>query len=216
MANQNNLWEVPRLWPDGECIILGGGPSLEEVDLSLLEGKRVIAVNNAYELGAWDAMLFGDCSWPGLTGVDKRPHKDMLLQWAGLKVHCCQGGEKLPGVKTMPRANPPKGSSGSICRNPRKLAWNLSSGACAINLAVHFGVKRIVLLGFDMQAVESKHNWHMDHPHSDRAKFDPYERFRKPFPDIARDLTELGVKCLNATPGSALTLFPVVSLEEVV
>lgn len=211
MTDTKDLWTAPRLWPDGECFILGGGPSLEEVDLSLLEGKRVIAVNNAYELGAWDVLLYGDCGWPTYEGTEKKPHKEILLQWAGLKVHPCQNAEKLPGIKTMPRRNRPNG----ICRNPQKLAWNLNSGACAINLAFHFGVKRIVLLGFDLQEVDGRHNWHMDHPHADRAKFNPYERFRQPFPDIARDLEELGVECLNATPGSALDVFPIVTLGEV-
>lgn len=209
--NENNLWAVPRLWPDGECFILGGGPSLEDVDLRLLEGKRVIAVNNAYELGDWDVMLFGDCAWMRYKGQAGRPHKECLLQWAGLKVHSCAGGEKIPGVKVMPRFHKMTG----ICRNPRKLSWNFNAGLCAVNLAYHFGVKRIVLLGFDMRQVEGKHNWHMDHPHSGRKSYNPWPRFLEKSPDIARDLKELGIECLNATPGTALEEFPVVALGEV-
>jgi len=64
MPRDSRLWRVPRLWPGGECFILGGGPSLKDVDMSRLKGHRVIAVNNAFKLADWiDVMFFGDPRW---------------------------------------------------------------------------------------------------------------------------------------------------------
>ena len=212
MKRNPNLWVVPKIWQDGECFILGGGPSLSQVNLEPLKCKRCLAVNNAFKLGDWiDAMFFGDCRWYGWEGKN-------LLNFAGLKVTTCERHIEKPGIKVVQRKNAPYG----ISSDPGLLFWNLSSGACAINLAVHFGVKRIVLLGFDMKTDGVKHNYHNDYPDmNDPAptRHDPnarYVRFMKPFVQIAEDLKRLNVECLNATEGSALTVFPMVRLEDVV
>jgi len=94
--------------------------------------------------------------------------------------------------------------------------WNISGGACAIGLAYHFGVKRIVLLGFDMRKVDGKANWHDDYVVPKPFRFNPYSRFLSVFPGIAKDLKRLNVECVNATPGSALTVFPIVKLEDII
>jgi hypothetical protein len=195
------------MWPDSEVFILGGGPGLNLVDIDKLKGRRVIAVNNAYQLAPWfDVMFFGDCRWYNW-------HKKGLREFAGLKVTACEGygNGKNPELKAMRRRNSPRG----ISSDRTILSWNLNSGACAINLAVHFGAKRIVLLGFDMRKINGSCNWHEDHETSNRPNHNPYARFLVPFPDIARDLKNMGIECVNATPDSALTHFPIVSIEEV-
>ena len=49
------------MWDGGECFLLGGGPSLHEVDVNRLRGRRVIAINQGYKLGDWiDVLFFGD------------------------------------------------------------------------------------------------------------------------------------------------------------
>ena len=204
MLRNRSLWRAPQLWPRGECFILGGGPSLKKIDLNLLKGRRVIAVNNAYNLGDWDVMFFGDCRWFIY-------HKEALLNFAGLKITTCQQHINQPGIKVIKRTNSPQG----ISRDPGIVRWNLSSGGCALNVATHFGVKRIILLGFDMRVVDDKFNWHEDHPKQTNLRFNPYPRFLRPFPLIADDLKKLNIECLNATEGSALDAFPKVSLEEV-
>jgi len=203
MQHSQDLWRVPKLWPGGECFILGGGPSLRDVDINQLRGRRVIAVNNAYKLGDWiDVLFFGDRRW-------WHWHKDALLNFAGLKVTTCEHHLDKPGIKVVKRRNSPFG----ISTDPGILIWNLSSGACAINLAFHFGVKRIVLLGFDMQKSGDKHNWHDDYGPR-HSGFNPYPRFMRRFSNIAADLKRYNVECLNATPDSAITVFPRVKLED--
>jgi len=204
MHRPQGLWRVPPLWPNGECFILGGGPSLQDVNLEPLHDRRIIAVNNAYKLGNWiDVVFFGDCRWLSQYGKG-------LLDFAGLKVTTCEKHIGKPGIKVVKRKNSPHGLS----RDRGTLLWNLSSGACAINLAVHLGVKRIVLLGFDMQKDGDRHNWHDDYE-SRHSKFNPYERFMRPFPCIAKDLKRLNIECINASQGSALKEFPIVKLEDI-
>lgn len=206
---------VPKLWPGATVHILGGGPSLLRVDLSRLADARVIATNQAYSTGAWDVMIFGDLGF-------YRREKDGLLDFAGLKVGTHRTLIGKPGIYTVKKKNHPFG----VRKDPNILAWNLNTGAMAINLAVHLGAKRIVLFGFDMRRVPigengvdaddtigERTNWH-NRIAAPPSK-DPYKRFLRPFPDIARDLKELGVECVNATPGSAIVEFPIVEPEEV-
>lgn len=201
-------WTAPPIWQDGECYIIGGGPSVNSTDLSLLKGRRVIAVNQAYKLGRFDVLFYGDCPW-------WQRERDNLTDWPGLIVHACCNWEGIGRVKRIKRTK----AIGPMEKNPALLAWNLSSGACAINLAVHFGVKRIVLIGFDMRKVDGETNFHHDHPHHKRKQgksYNPYARFLQPFPVIAKSLQQLGIECINATPGSALEVFPIMTLEEAV
>jgi hypothetical protein len=132
-----------------------------------------------------------------------------LLNFAGLKVTTCIQHVNKPGIKVMHRRNTPS----DLARDPSTLTWNLSSGACAINLAAHFGVRKIVLLGYDMRKIEDAHNWHTDYGPPPPKK-NPYARFMRPFPGIAASLSKMRIECVNATPGSALDVFPIVSLKE--
>jgi len=157
-------------------------------------------------------MFFGDLNF-------HRWEKHNLLNFAGLKVTIRGELINAPGIKVMRRDNSP---NAGISTRPGILNWNYSSGACAINLAYLFGVKRIILLGFDMKMDGGRHNYHTDYPTANDPppkKHDPnsrYTRFMKPFPAIAESLKRLNVECLNATEGSALTVFPMVRLEDVV
>ena len=211
-------WDCPRLWPNSTVYVLGGGPSLTDVDLTPLHSKRVLAVNNSYgdpsgrqqdghdiyDPRPWvDALYFGDCRWYDW-------HRKALLDFGGLKVTSCQRGFRWPGIKWVSRANKAMG----LTPRPYEVVWNRSSGASAVNLAVHLGATKIILLGFDMQPDDKgRANWHDDHPVKVRNR-DVYPRFREPFIHIKNDAHKMGVEILNATEGSALTDFPMVKLEE--
>ena len=137
---------------------------------------------------------------------------------------CCQHRKNMPGVRVIGRS-----TERGISTNPGEVRWNLNTGAAAINLSVHFGVRRIVLLGFDMRPTEIEiegekvlmNNWHQDYPHSvakagrkQRDIHNPYPNMLERFAVIAQDLKRLGVECLNATEGSAIEAFPRLKLED--
>ena len=211
---------VPLLWNDATVHILGGGPGLLRTDLARLRGNgtRVIATNHAYRTGPWDVVVFGD------LGFYRSQHEG-LLGFAGLKVGTHRSLIGRPGLHVVKKKNHPFG----IRRDRNVLAWNLSTGGMAINLAVHLGARKIVLHGYDMRRVPigendvdvdvaasvdgARCNWH-ERSGAPKSK-DPYARFLRPFVDIARDLKALNVEGVNATPGSALTEFPIVEPEEV-
>ena len=197
------FWPIPKIWDGDTVFILGGGPSLNDTNFDLIKDKHVIGVNNAYLLGSWvDICWFGDGRWWGW-------HADKLKEFPGLIATCCvRLLDKDPRLRVVRRGKPR-----GIEKKKDQIAWNSNSGGSVINLAYHLGAKRLVLLGYDMRRVGDKANWHDEHPAPEK---NPYNRFMKRFESIAQDARKLGFEIINATPGSALTYFPMMRLEDLV
>lgn len=208
-------WTAPKLWPGNTAFILGGGPSLDDMDLTPLHARRCVGTNDAYAKGQWvDAVVFGDTGWYNIHNVDwiERPdgfHHLGFRRYSGLKVTNNVALLGRPGIKVMERKNV------GLSMNQRCLAWNFNTGAAAINLAVLLGAARVVLLGFDMKLGKGRRsNWH--HNLKDKPNAEVYPKFLKWFRQLHK---EWQAKCpevaiVNATPGSALKLFPMVDYEE--
>lgn len=199
-----NYWKATRLWPNSTIFILGGGPTL----LDTLAGRElrqypVIGVNDACVLGDWVDVLMFDARWYWWS-------LEQCRSFRGLKVTLnCH--PELYDVSQEPGVNVMKYKYGhGLIRDPRYLNFNRSNGAAAINLAYHLGADEVVLLGFDMRRVNGRKNWY---DRQEVSKPNPYSRFLEPFPKIKRDAKALGLKIINATPGSKLKCFPFVALD---
>lgn len=212
-------WVAPKLWPDGTVFILGGGPSLADLDLSLIHQYRVIGVNDAYLLGDFvDVMIFSDSNWYF------RYHRWKLRRFKGLKVSTNKQTLQEPGIKTLQRMEDP------ICTLPGCIGWGRNTGLAAINLALVFGVKTIVLLGFDMckrkcrcrgkgfdrnqvqKTGEPYTNWHKNVNPKDQSK--EYDFFMQKFEDSTKPINMLGVRVINANKHSKLQCFEKMTYED--
>lgn len=184
-------------------VIIGGGPSLTPEQVEMCRGHRVIAVNNAVYLCPWaEALYFCDARWFGW-------HKDAVLSFSG-PVYTLDNRHltsQIPGLISLRN----DGTAG-LCDEPDGLRTGRNSGYQAINLAVHRGATRILLLGFDMRAVGGKVHWHKQHPIATPA--DHLDVMRPLFRTLVEPLKARGVEVLNCTPGSALDVFPKVDLAE--
>lgn len=228
------VWTAPRIWDGGTAFIIGGGPSLprqfnvpEEIIQEVMKGrlqpdayspymssihdKHIIAVNNAYKLGDWiDVLFFGDSGWYVV-------YRNVLPNLQMLKVTCCVRFAKpdkyCQGIKYLAWDKKIYG----LTTDPTKVCWNSNSGAAAINLAVHFGVKRIVLLGFDMKLDHNKtsHWFGSYNRNNPKPAVPPFSRHLKGFDAIKADLDALGIEVLNCSAESAITQFRKCTIEEV-
>lgn len=228
------IWSAPPIWKDERCWILAGGYSwLKQFNvdagvadsickklapestlsdfLAPIHGEHVIGINNAYRIGNWiDVLFFGDCGW-FLT------HEKPLKQWPGLKVTCCgrfasRRPNQMEGLKYL--AKDQRHNRG-ITSDRTKVSWNSNSGAAAISLAAHFGVRQILLLGMDMNMVKYSH-WHGSHdPKAQAVKNPPFKRHLHGFPQIAEDAKRLGIEIINVNPDSAIDVFPKANLKDV-
>ncbi len=200
-------YTVPRLWPGGTVACLGGGPSLTPEQADLLRGRAgVIAINDAYKLAPWAGVLYG-CDWRWW-----RKHKG-VPGFAGLKVTLSNSRGHLddyPDIEVLENT----GAQG-LELNPTGLRTGRNGGYQAINLGVHLGAKRILLLGYDMRAdARGRTHWFGDHEDwPTRASI--FAGVMLPcFATLVEPLEELGVEVINCTPHSALDVFPKAPLEE--
>lgn len=141
-----------------DVFIVGGGPSVKEIDLDKLKGKKIIAVNNAYKLfSELTAIYWADGSW-----ADQH-HK-------GLDQHSCQlrfhsrNKPKLDDKHKGPYGCTVLKKTGDYGYDPEPhhVRGN-NSGVQALNLIINMKPKRIFLLGFDMRRIDNKTHWHDDH-----------------------------------------------------
>jgi hypothetical protein len=202
---------VPTQFPNSTIVCLGTGPSLTQADVDACQGRvPVIAVNDAYRLAPWaDVLYAADAKWwvahhgvPGFTGQKysianlrklSPPHPD--------------------GVAVLRNA-----TQEGLCLDPTGLCAGIhgghNSGFQALNLAVHFGAKCVIFLGYDMQpSADGRTHFFGDHP-APLDKQSPYKLFASSFDAVAAQLVSLGIAVLNASRQTALTCFPRLALAD--
>jgi hypothetical protein len=191
---------VARVWPGSTVVCLGGGPSLTPADVDACRGQaRVIAINDAYRLAPWADVLYAcdDQWWKWHAGVPS---------FTGLKYSLTLPSNNTWGVQIL-RNDGPHG----LATKPDSLRTGSNGGYQAINLAVHLGAARILLLGYDMARAAGKTHWFGEHP---KGAPPPFARMLQAFPTLVAPLAALGVEVVNCTPTTALRTFPRRALRE--
>ena len=205
-------------WRGETAFILGGGESLKGFDPVALRGHKVIAVNEAgLTLCPWaDVLFWADIRWVGWNlhrmGLHTGPYR-----------YTCQNYmlDRIPGAQLLRFAPTVRDDPYSAFSFRPDTVAGLDSGGRCINLAFHTGARRVVLLGFDMHDYRlgewQRGSWHGAHKEPPLAaqrtnRFVPAHEIMADF--VHENCPEFGV--LNATPGSALTCWPMVNLEDVI
>jgi hypothetical protein len=210
-------WVCPRAYRRQTVFVLGNGPSLRDVDLSLLANRNVIAVNGAVfaRPGLATMLFFGDARWywENRDEVQAIPIPRVTIsryyvEDSGLRRE--QPCHEEPGLSPMRQTR-----SRGLCDMPDTLCWNQSSGGTAIDLAAHTGADRIILLGFDMAyAADGARN---TIPYKRARVSSKIDAMNKPgtWAEIIKAARARKITILNATPGGKLDAFPRVRMEDV-
>ncbi|RWF52057.1 MAG: hypothetical protein EOS50_26115 [Mesorhizobium sp.] len=200
------LWSVPRDWPGETVFVLASGPSVKQLDLSLLKGRRVIAVKSSWlHWPAADVLFFADGRW--WTEKRLRPSADAF---AGLIVTTAMEiGD--PRVKRIKKIIPTH-----LSANPGEVALARTSTTGAINLAIHFGAKRIVLLGVDAKlgANGQRHSHGLTWPWPKGGQPQAFADQLAEYRAIAPSAVKMGVEIVNANPDSAVQVWPRLKFED--
>lgn len=202
---------VSRLWPDATIVCLATGPSLTQSDCDHVRAARVptIAINDAHRLAPWADVLYSSDRnwWKKYKGV---PDFAGMRYGVGSKPGKNNGFTDYPDVKVLRNS----GYDG-LDKSSDGLRTARNSGYAAINLAYHFGAKRVVLLGYDMGWRSGRPHFFGSHPPGLSQREDLYPNFRKSFLGIVQPLKDAGVEVVNCTPNTSLEAFPVAVLREV-
>lgn len=197
-----------REWEGQTCFILCGGPSASLHDLQKLRGHKLIVINSSFYAAPWaDFLVFSDTRW-----WDANVKK--IAKFQG-RIICASSLARHPRLLRMKRKLPP-----GLSRDPSYLTIKYTTLVTAQNFAVHIGVKKIVLIGADGKnggADGKQTHHHTDHPHLWKQMPGSFEKQRRDLGPAAKDLIKLGVECVNASPGSALSdLWPIVNFEDMI
>lgn len=194
----------PR-WPNATVVCIASGPSLTQGDVDFVRGKaRVIVVNNTYQLAPWaDALWATDSKW-------WRHHAD-AANFSGLKFAI-----KVPGLQYPADVHVLKNTGiEGLELQAHGVRNGKNGGQCAINVAVHLGASRIVLLGYDCQlGPKGEEHWHGRHPQGLRTGM-PIKTWRQSYQSLVQPLRDLKIDVVNCTRRTALTCFRRASLDEV-
>lgn len=208
-----SYWTIPEIWKGETCCILGGGLSLAQVNFALVVQCRVIATNDAYKLAQWDCCYFKDQNWYDQDAFRDYPEAgsngEHLKRFNGLKITSAEGLVDEPDIKVLRR-----GRRNHLDQDRGFITHCSNTGAEALALAIMFGANPILLAGFDMKTVKGKHNWHDNHERKMPESI--YEdSYMHPFKTLAIGAKDRGTQIINCTIGSALGIFPIVPMEEV-
>lgn len=192
-------------WAGEQCVIVASGPSAKNCDLESVRGRaRVIAINSSWQLAPWCDVLYGcDFNWwekqkglPDFKGL--KVSQDVKLsrhQWGVHLVRVIRGKDVL------------------LFDKPGTIGWGGNSGFHCINLAAQFKVKRIVLVGYDMQCTHGLH-WHGPHPSGLNNPTVPnVARWCRAVDAAAELLKKMGIEVINCSPVSALQNYPKMTLS---
>lgn len=202
----------PNWYPDwtGEtCVIVASGPSAKTIDLTpAREVTRFIAINNSWELAPWADVLYAcDAPW-------WRKHDGRLTNWRnfkGLKITQDEIARQEFGIN---RVICERHHENLVLDRLGQVGWGGNSGFHCINLCLQWGVKKIILVGYDMQLDGGSH-WHGDHPEQmNNPTPANVTRWRNTIDNNAQKIHDLGVKVINCSPVSALRRYPKMSLVE--
>lgn len=186
-------WKPDREWEGQDAIIIGGGSSLAKFDFERLRGRNTIGCNDAFKLGPEivKVCVFADSCWFHRNKWDLEKFPNTRVTHSPSLVNL-----DLPWLKQMVRAKDGLQTNGT-------LAYNYSTGATAVNLALYYGATRIFLLGFDMgRGQNGRTHWH--HYNERPIQDESYKRFMKGFASVHLHLKKFpGVKVLNVTAGSS-------------
>lgn len=207
-------WHIPKMWQGETVFVIGGGPSLKEMDWTPFRSRNVVGCNDAYLLGDWvDFCYFGDERW-------HRIHSQLpeFVNFKNPRVTCRHDLLGKPHIDHVLES-----WAESFVEKDSVVGWKGNTGASAVDFAWKLGASRIVLLGYDMKLGKDGHfNWHRNlvHPFMNQKTVHAeatLDKFIGQFVNLEEDRRKRapGLEILNANPDSGLAVFRKVKLEDV-
>ncbi|MFA7279810.1 MAG: hypothetical protein WC100_06920 [Sterolibacterium sp.] len=172
-----------------------------------VRGRASIAVNTTFKLAPWaDVLYWTDNAW-------FEPRLQDAMGFAGLKVTSNRHSWKHnPNEINLIKTEQYK----SFFPRSGNVRQGRTSGHTAICLAISMGAKEVILLGYDMRVADDGREHHHNEYAGQNRQLEVYKRdFLPAFAHWNEQALGDGVRILNATPGSAIEEFEMVSLDEV-
>jgi len=205
-------------WKGEDCFIIGGGPSLEGFDWSLLRGKYTIGINRVFE--KFDPTVIFSMDTRYLNWILQNQYgRNVYAKFQNSKAYktwLCTYTCQLPAdIFIIPVfGNYSAGFRAFPLTMKDGIGHGNNSGYGAVNLAVCLGVKRIYLLGFDLKCKGERTHWHDGHKRKMKPSvLDGYKKYLSQAANEIKKRTKVEVFNLNLD--SALDCFPKIDYKEI-
>jgi hypothetical protein len=203
-----------RGWRAVVCV--ASGPSFTVEQAALIEGARaegrvrVIVVNDNYRrLPNADVLYAADHNW-WRVHIDNVRFGFAGERWTQYESQRCETAkirEELAQAKSFGcRLIDMKRGIELLPLELDRISCGANSGFQALMLARHFGARRIILVGYDMQRDGGREHWFGPHPKG-LSNGDP-RQWVKHFEAVAATLAAEGIMVINCSPSTALRGFP--------
>lgn len=191
-------------WQGETAVCIATGPSLtpEQVEQVKRASVRTIGINDVGLTEDWIDVWYA-ADWPFWRFYEARAEASQALK---VCADVMSRGSQLVDLFlcTISNARAERYEPGFVLSGGH-------SGFQALQMAISFGATRVILLGYDCKPRGTSTNYFGRKPKTlDRAS--NYEAWVTNYDRLA---VPAGVEVLNATPGSAITAFPRVSLDDV-
>lgn len=197
----------------GKTIVcIAGGCSLTAEQVNLASRFPTIAINDAYKLAPHANILYAcDVRWwewhGGVHGF-----KGLKVTHEYEKRHSDAGTIRppYPGIPVVL-------STGEKGYEPRQgyIKHGGNSGYQALHIAMDARPKNIILLGYDMHNKSGDQHWFGKHPSPYDSPLDTrFKRWLECFDTLVEPAKKMGIRIINCSPGSALTCFENMEVEE--
>ncbi len=197
-------------WSGFAVAIIASGTSAKKANIAALrDAMPVIAIKKNVELAPWADVVYGcDAAW--------WKAQQGLPEFKGLKVSWRGDNSFRPAPYADIKLVDVQRLSDELVFEPcGKLGAAGNSGFQALNLAIQFGAKHILLIGFDMHDRSGAHwygrnNW----PQGNNPTEDNFRRWRRAFEMSAPKLKARGIQVFNASDTSVLKCFERRTVED--
>lgn len=205
MASQR----IPSCYPNRAAVLFATGPGLTPESVELIRpyhasGKVVaFGCNDSYRLVDYlDVHYACDGPWWKI-------HKDKVFQ--KLPPDCqVWTQDKKTAQDLSINLILGKHQNGLDLEQRDNIYFGSNSGYQLLNIAYHYGIRKFLLVGYNMGVVDHKTHFFGDHPQG-LAKTSPYKKFIENYGTIQQEVKDMVINC---TPNSALTCFNKLDLEE--
>lgn len=213
-------------------VLIATGPSLNKEQVEVVRKAhaagdcKVITVNNAYQLAPWtDAHISCNDDWWKHYWNDDH----LLRQIAAEKYTWYPELAKAYGIRYIKAI-----VKDGLSLDPTVIHINHGSGPMGLNLALHYGFDRLLLIGHDMKFAKDYNGLQRKVGSEPRHFFGEYPKELQHWPSVKigrsapgvidglieaynkmpPDLQKAGMEVINCTPDSALPTFRLSTLEK--
>ncbi len=196
-----DLFEVdePRIG-----VVIGTGPSLTNEQLKKVSHLRRFGANRAFE---FDIDVVHGCNYQFWD-----------YYWPRVKDYKCQKWTTRPelegkyeGLNYIEERWEP-----GLSTDKNYICAHHGTGPQVLNLALHYGCEKIILIGWDMRYLERRH-YFGEYPSA--LQHWPRTGPRGEFTGLIKEMETIrpedyGIEIINCTPGSAMTCFHTMELDD--